>query len=329
MSVDVSDECSEISLCAATESTRGTSEKLLPAPKTFLITSLKSYLAQSTFTLFKKYYLISPHTPSTAMLLLISRNRVRGHCVDEIHTVVSAFHAATELDPQLHTRFALQTISYLYKNLRERIGKKILMMGSGFRERQREVSRRLNLPPALPSSAAKTYPKDSEKHLLAIRSGLTRSQIHTVVSAFHAATELDPQLHTRFALQTISYLYKNLRERIGKKILMMGSGFRERQREVSRRLNLPPALPSSAAKTYPKDSEKHLLAIRSGLTRSQVSNWFINARVRLWKPMIEDMYAEMNKRKLNNTHLQGGNGGSIIRVPKSVMMSQESDKIRE
>jgi hypothetical protein len=23
----------------------------------------------------------------------------------------------------------------------------------------------------------------------------------------------------------------------------------------------------------------------------QVSNWFINARVRLWKPMIEDMYA--------------------------------------
>lgn len=25
---------------------------------------------------------------------------------------------------------------------------------------------------------------------------------------------------------------------------------------------------------------------------SQVSNWFINARVRLWKPMIEEMYKE-------------------------------------
>ncbi|WZY68304.1 hypothetical protein YC2023_000544 [Brassica napus] len=60
-----------------------------------------------------------------------------------------------------------------------------------------------------------------------------------------------------------------------------------------------------------------------------VSNWFINARIRLWKPMIEDMYAEMNKSKMNMTHLQGGIGGSIIRVPKSVMMSQERDTTRE
>lgn len=30
----------------------------------------------------------------------------------------------------------------------------------------------------------------------------------------------------------------------------------------------------------------------------QVSNWFINARVRLWKPLIEEMYAEMNRRML-------------------------------
>uniref|UniRef100_A0A0E0LCP5 Homeobox domain-containing protein n=1 Tax=Oryza punctata TaxID=4537 RepID=A0A0E0LCP5_ORYPU len=46
---------------------------------------------------------------------------------------------------------------------------------------------------------------------------------------------------------------------------------------------------------YPKDSEKDMLAARSGLSRSQVSNWFINARVRLWKPMIEDMYEELRK----------------------------------
>ncbi|KAL2460101.1 BEL1-like homeodomain protein 7 [Abeliophyllum distichum] len=41
---------------------------------------------------------------------------------------------------------------------------------------------------------------------------------------------------------------------------------------------------------YPKDSDKTMLARQTGLTRSQVSNWFINARVRLWKPMVEEMY---------------------------------------
>lgn len=51
-------------------------------------------------------------------------------CLDEIHTVVSAFHAATELDPQIHTHFALQRISILYKELRERISNHILGMGS-------------------------------------------------------------------------------------------------------------------------------------------------------------------------------------------------------
>ncbi|GAB2247633.1 hypothetical protein Droror1_Dr00007515 [Drosera rotundifolia] len=43
---------------------------------------------------------------------------------------------------------------------------------------------------------------------------------------------------------------------------------------------------------YPKESEKTMLAREAGLTRSQVSNWFINARVRLWKPMVEEMYKQ-------------------------------------
>ncbi|KAK7351879.1 hypothetical protein VNO77_11627 [Canavalia gladiata] len=43
---------------------------------------------------------------------------------------------------------------------------------------------------------------------------------------------------------------------------------------------------------YPKESDKIMLARQTGLTRSQVSNWFINARVRLWKPMIEVMYKQ-------------------------------------
>uniref|UniRef100_A0A7N0UNV7 Homeobox domain-containing protein n=1 Tax=Kalanchoe fedtschenkoi TaxID=63787 RepID=A0A7N0UNV7_KALFE len=43
---------------------------------------------------------------------------------------------------------------------------------------------------------------------------------------------------------------------------------------------------------YPKESEKVMLARQTGLTRGQVANWFINARVRLWKPMVEEMYKE-------------------------------------
>ncbi|CAI9765912.1 unnamed protein product [Fraxinus pennsylvanica] len=48
---------------------------------------------------------------------------------------------------------------------------------------------------------------------------------------------------------------------------------------------------------YPKDSDKIMLAKQTGLTRSQVSNWFINARVRLWKPMVEEMYMEEFKEQ--------------------------------
>ncbi|KAL6888938.1 hypothetical protein ACP4OV_009964 [Aristida adscensionis] len=49
-------------------------------------------------------------------------------------------------------------------------------------------------------------------------------------------------------------------------------------------------------KPYPDDHEKDVLAARSCLTRNQVSNWFINARVRLWKPLIEEMLQETKRR---------------------------------
>ncbi|KAI5391892.1 BEL1-like homeodomain protein 9 [Lathyrus oleraceus] len=41
---------------------------------------------------------------------------------------------------------------------------------------------------------------------------------------------------------------------------------------------------------YPTDTDKIMLAKQTGLSRSQVSNWFINARVRLWKPMVEEIH---------------------------------------
>lgn len=70
----------------------------------------------------------------TSKLFLKQVDSRYSQCLDEIHTVVSAFHAATELDPQIHAHFALQTISVLYKDLRERISNYILAMGSSFKK---------------------------------------------------------------------------------------------------------------------------------------------------------------------------------------------------
>ncbi|KAK8279567.1 hypothetical protein V6Z11_D09G120000 [Gossypium hirsutum] len=67
---------------------------------------------------------------------------------------------------------------------------------------------------------------------------------------------------------------------------------------------------------YPKDSDKHILAKQTGLTRGQVSNWFINARVRLWKPMVEEMYLEEVKEQERN--------GSEVKANKSVQKESES-----
>ncbi|CAH8384301.1 unnamed protein product [Eruca vesicaria subsp. sativa] len=68
---------------------------------------------------------------------------------------------------------------------------------------------------------------------------------------------------------------------------------------------------------YPKDSDKHMLAKQTGLTRSQVSNWFINARVRLWKPMVEEMYTEEMKE-------QGKNMGSLEKAPNLDQNNEDS-----
>ncbi|MFS7943654.1 putative transcription factor Homeodomain-TALE-BEL family [Helianthus anomalus] len=182
--------------------------------------------------------------------------------------------------------------------------------------------------------------EEKKKHLLALlemvdeRYNQCLDEIHTVISAFHAVTELDPQLHACFALHTVTFFYKNLREKISNHILSMGadvntsdpkeeetnlSSFLPKQwalqqlRRKDHQLWRPQrGLPEKSVSVlrawmfqnflhpYPKDAEKQLLAVKSGLTRSQVSNWFINARVRLWKPMIEEMYLEMNRRRIRD-----------------------------
>ncbi|MFQ6669249.1 hypothetical protein Gotur_034574 [Gossypium turneri] len=48
---------------------------------------------------------------------------------------------------------------------------------------------------------------------------------------------------------------------------------------------------------YPTDTDKLMLAKQTGLSRNQVSNWFINARVRLWKPMVEEIHMLETRQK--------------------------------
>lgn len=71
---------------------------------------------------------------------------------------------------------------------------------------------------------------------------------------------------------------------------------------------------------YPSDADKHMLARKTGLTRNQVSNWFINARVRLWKPMIEDMYQEELKESEIN------NGGHSDKKQKTLTFAKNDEK---
>ncbi|KAG4936733.1 hypothetical protein AAZX31_18G171800 [Glycine max] len=53
---------------------------------------------------------------------------------------------------------------------------------------------------------------------------------------------------------------------------------------------------------YPTDTDKLMLAKQTGLSRNQVSNWFINARVRLWKPMVEEIHMLESQQGQKRSH---------------------------
>jgi hypothetical protein len=65
---------------------------------------------------------------------------------------------------------------------------------------------------------------------------------------------------------------------------------------------------------YPSETEKLELSQQTGLTITQINNWFINARVRTWRPMLESMLeGEKDKAKNNHQlqHLQNLTTGQI------------------
>ncbi|GMH43892.1 hypothetical protein BSKO_11826 [Bryopsis sp. KO-2023] len=66
-------------------------------------------------------------------------------------------------------------------------------------------------------------------------------------------------------------------------------------------------------KPYPTDQEKDMLSEATGLSRTQVSNWFINARVRTWRPMIQELGKEMEESE--SVAFPGGGGVNTVRRP--------------
>ncbi|ONK59000.1 uncharacterized protein A4U43_C08F1940 [Asparagus officinalis] len=78
---------------------------------------------------------------------------------------------------------------------------------------------------------------------------------------------------------------------------------------------------------YPSDVDKHILARQTGLSRSQVSNWFINARVRLWKPMVEEMYMEELKEEEKFNPNSNPNPSAEEQKPVHGLLMNESDSL--
>ncbi|MCD9640793.1 hypothetical protein HAX54_026442 [Datura stramonium] len=74
---------------------------------------------------------------------------------------------------------------------------------------------------------------------------------------------------------------------------------------------------------YPTDSDKHMLASQTGLTRNQVSNWFINARVRVWKPMVEEIHMLETKGSGDQT------GSSIRKSDGNRLVTERTNHVND
>ncbi|CAL0323832.1 unnamed protein product [Lupinus luteus] len=180
-------------------------------------------------------------------------------------------------------------------------------------------------------------------------------QMQIVVSSFDMVTGCGAaEPYTALALRTISRHFRSLHDAISGQIQVTQRSLGEqegiprlryvdqklRQQKILQHLGVmrqdwrpQRGLPESSVSIlrawlfehflnpYPKDSEKIMLARQTGLTRNQVANWFINARVRLWKPMIEDIYKEeFGDAVMSNNNLSSEN------IPNKAPKVQESDK---
>ncbi|KAG2621407.1 hypothetical protein PVAP13_3NG307526 [Panicum virgatum] len=125
-------------------------------------------------------------------------------------------------------------------------------------------------------------------------------QMQSVVSSFDVvAGPGAAKPYTALALRTISRHFRCLKDAINDQINVIRKKLGEKENSSSKEGKLTRGtiilrawLYEHLLHPYSADSDNLLLARQTGLTRSQISNWFINARVHLWEPIIEDIYKE-------------------------------------
>lgn len=74
---------------------------------------------------------------------------------------------------------------------------------------------------------------------------------------------------------------------------------------------------------YPDKNAKNQLASDTGLTLTQINNWFINARVRVWKPTVELMTGDRMRRESSAVGF-GGDLDTASGDERSAGMSQKA-----
>ncbi|KAG6409298.1 hypothetical protein SASPL_127335 [Salvia splendens] len=117
-----------------------------------------------------------------------------------------------------------------------------------------------------------------------------------VTSSFEAAAGGGAAApYSNLASKAMSRHFRSLRDGIVKEIKATKKGMGEKdaaEGETPRLRVLDQMLRQQMSMT-----ENHPWRPQRGLPERSVSNWFINARVRLWKPMVEEMYLEELKEK--------------------------------
>lgn len=86
---------------------------------------------------------------------------------------------------------------------------------------------------------------------------------------------------------------------------------RVRRRVHKKRENLPKEstallkdwLLSHMMLPYPGNEEKLALCKATNLDMSQINNWFINARVRIWKPLVREVFDKYSDRLMQQAQV--------------------------